>query len=166
VLIDYKDDDNRNYQKEFIETLNYTNKYVGFHDKPAKSPGAWVAFRENDVVLAANGIPVEKRKLKYLTGDYNFLMERLTDKSYGQGITNIGPAEKRFGAWARVLPAKEQMNLKLNQLFLESCKNKSISIKVTYFEARGKDFNIVINNIPHLVKCEGQNKWETKVIEI
>lgn len=163
---DYKDGDNRNYQKEFTETLNFTNKYVGFHDKPAKSPGAWVAFRENNVILAANGISAEERKLKVLTGDYNFLMERMADKSYGQGITNIGSDEKRFGAWARVLPAKEQMNLQLNQLFIESCKNKNISVSVTYYDAKGKDFNIIINNIPHLVACKGQNKWKTKVIDI
>jgi len=164
--VDYKDDENHTYQKEFTETLNFTNKYVGFHDKPAKSPGAWVAFRENDTILASNGIPIEERKLKVLTGDYNFLMERLADKSYGQGVTNIGPDEKRFGAWARVLPAKEVMNMQLNPLFLESCKNKSISVLVTYYDAKGKDFNIIINNIPHSVACKGQNKWETKVIEI
>ncbi len=164
--VDYKDGDNRNYQKEFTETLNFTNKYVGLHDKPAKSPGAWVAFRENDVILASNGIPVEQRKLKFLTGDYNFLMERLADASYGQGITNIGPDEKRFGAWARVLPANKQMNLRLNKEFLESCKNKSVSVSVIFYDGKGKDFKIVINNIPYAIVCKGQNKWVTKVIEI
>jgi hypothetical protein len=164
--VDYKDDENHTYQKEFTETLNFTNKYVGFHDKPAKSPGAWVAFRENDTILAANGISAKLRKLKVLTGDYNFLMERLTDKSYGQGITNIGPDEKRFGAWARVLPANEQMNLQLNPLFVESSKNNAIQVKVTFFDAKGKDFKIVINNTQYAVVCKGQNKWETKVIEI
>ena len=164
--IDYKDGDNRNYKNEFTETLNFTNKYVGFHDRPAKSPGAWVAFRENDTILAANKIPKEERKLKYLTGDYTFLMERMPDKTYGQGITNIGPDEQRFGAWARVLPAKEQMNLKLNPIFVESCKGKSIKISVTYYDAKGKDFRVIINKIPYLVACKGQNKWETKVIEI
>jgi hypothetical protein len=164
--IDYKDGDNRNYQNEFTETLNFANKYVGFHDKPAKSPGAWVAFRENDTILAANGIPAKLRKLKVLTGDYNFLMERLADKSYGQGITNIGPNEKRFGAWARVLPVNEQMNFRLNPVFVKNCKNKSVSIKVTYYDAKGKDFKILVNNTPHFVVCKGQNQWETKVIEI
>jgi len=164
--IDYKDSDNRNYQNEFTETLNFTNKYVGFHDKPAKSPGAWVAFRENDTILAANGISAKLRKIKVLTGDYNFLMERIPDKSYGQGITNIGPDEKRFGAWARVLPANEQMNMRLNPVFAKSCKNNSVSIKVTYYDAKGKDFKILVNNISHPVVCKGQNKWETKVVEI
>ena len=164
--IDYKDGDNRNYKNEFTETLIFTNKYVGFHDKPAISPGAWVAFRENDTILAANGIPVEQRKLKVLTGDYNFLMERMPDKSYGHGITNIGPDESRFGAWARVLPANEQMNFRLNPVFVKTSKNKSVSIKVTYFDGKGKDFKIVINNTPYLVACKGQNQWVTKVIEI
>jgi len=164
--VDYKDDENHTYQKEFTETLNFTNKYVGFHDKPAKSPGAWVAFRENDVILAVNRKSVEDRKLEFLTGDYDFLMERLADKSYGKGITNIGPDEKRFGAWARVLPANEQMNFRLNPIFVKSCKDKSLAVKLIYYDAKGKDFNIVINNISHLVTCKGQNKWETKVIDI
>jgi hypothetical protein len=164
--VDYKDDENHTYQKEFLAAINFANKYVGFHNIPAKSPGAWVAFRENDTILAANGIAKEKRKLKYLNGDYNFLMERLPDNSYGEGVTNIGPDENRFGAWARVLPANEQMKLCLNTAFLESCKNKSVSVGVTYFDAKGKDFNIIINNISYPVTCKGQNKWETKVIEI
>ena len=164
--VDFKDDENHTYQKEFTATLNFTNKYVGFHDKPAISPGAWVAFRENDTILAANGISAKQRKLKVLTGDYNFLMERLADKSYGRGVTNIGPDEQRFGAWARMLPAKEQMNLQLNPIFVKSCKNKSLQVKVTYYDAKGKDFNIEINKISHLVACKGQNKWETKVIKI
>jgi len=164
--VDYTDGDNRNYQKEFTETLNFTNKYVGFHDKPATSPGAWVAFRENDTILAANNIPSENRTLKFLTGDYNFLMERLPDNSNGKGVINIGPDEKRFGAWARVLPAKEQMNFRLNPVFLKSCKNKSLTVHVIYYDAKGEDFTVVINNKPHLVRCKGQNKWENKVIEI
>jgi len=164
--VDYKDGDNRNYQKEFTETLLFSNKYVGFHDKPAISPGAWVAFRENDIILALNRQSVEERKLEFLTGDYTFLMERLSDKSYGKNVINIGPDEQRFGAWARVLPAKEQMNLQLNKLFLESCKNKSIKVSVTYYDAKGKDFNVIMNNVPYPVECKGQNRWETKVIEI
>jgi len=163
---DYKDDENHTYQKEFLETLNFTNKYVGFHDKLAKSPGAWVAFRENDTILAANGIAKENRKLKYLTGDYNFLMERLPDNSYGKNVTNIGPDENRFGAWARILPPKEQMKFRINPEFIASCQNKNIWVKVTYFDAKGKDFDIIVNNTPHQVTCKGQNKWETKVIEI
>jgi hypothetical protein len=93
-------------------------------------------------------------------------MERLADKSYGKNVINIGPDEQRFGAWARVLPAKEQMNLKLNQKFLESCKGKSIKLSVTYYDAKGKDFKVIINKVPYFVACKGQNKWETKVIEI
>ncbi len=164
--VNYKDGDNRNYQREFTESILFAKKYAGFHDKPAKSPGAWVAFRENDTILAVNKIPAVNRKLEYFTGDYNFLMERLPDNSYGKGVIKIGPDEQRFGAWARVLPALQQMKFRLNPVFLESCKNKSIRVSVTYYDAKGKDFNIIINNTSHLVKCEGQNKWNTKVIEI
>ena len=164
--VNYKDGENRNYQKEFTESILFAKKYAGYHDKPTISPGAWVAFRENDSILADNNQSVKAHKLSFLTGDYNFLMERLSDKSYGKNVIKIEPDEQRFGAWARVLPANEQMNFHLNQLFVESCKNKKIAVRITYYDAKGKDFKVVINNIPYLVKCEGQNTWETKVIEI
>jgi hypothetical protein len=128
--------------------------------------GAWVALRENDSILANNNQAVGARKLSFITGDYDFLMERLTDKSYGKNVINIGPDEQRYGAWARVLPAQEEMKFRINTMFLESCKNKNISVSVTYYDEKGKDFKVVINNLSHLVKGEGQNKWNTNVIEI
>jgi hypothetical protein len=164
--VHYQDGDNRNYQKEFTDTLLFAKKYAGFHDTPDQSPGAWVAFRENDMILAANKMTEEKRKLAFFTGDYNFLMERLPDKSYGHKVINIGPDEQRFGAWARVLPAGEHMKLRLNPVFLESCKDSRILVRMTYYDGKGKDFNVLINGIPHPVKCEGLNQWNTKVIEI
>lgn len=164
--VDYKDGEKGTYKKEFTDAILFAKKYVGYHDKPTLSPGAWVAFRENDSILANNNQSANGHKLSFITGDYNFLMERLADKSYGKNVINIGPDEQRFGAWARVLPAGEQMNLKLNQKFLESCKGKSIKVSVTYYDAKGKDFSIIINRIPYVVACKGQNKWQTKVIEM
>jgi len=164
--VDYKDGENGTYQKEFNETIHFAKKYVGYHDKPTKSPGAWVALRENDSILANNNQSAGGHKLSFITGDYDFLMKRLPDNSYGKNIINIGPDEQRFGAWSRVLPAREQMKFTINQEFLKSCKNGKIWLKVIYFDAKGKDFSIVLNSAPHLVKCEGQNKWITKTIEI
>ena len=164
--VDYKDDDNRNYQKEFIETILFAKKYAGFHDKPGISPGAWVALRENDSILADNNQHNGGHKLSFLTGDYNFLMERLTDKSYGKNVIKIGPDVQRYGAWARVLPAQEEMKFRINTTFLESCKNQNIVVKVIYYDAKGKDFDVFLNNTPHHVQCNGQNQWKTKIIEI
>ncbi|NJL07970.1 MAG: hypothetical protein HC900_06685 [Methylacidiphilales bacterium] len=164
--VDYKDGGNRNYQQEFTDTLLFANKYVGFHHRPAESPGAWVAFRENDTTLAANGMPEEARRLKNHTGDYTFLMERLPDKSYGKGITKVGPDEKRFGAWARVLPAREEMRLRLDAALVESCKNLKVKVSVTYFDAKGRGFDVIIGGTPYRLECSGQNRWETKGIEI
>lgn len=164
--VDYKDGENGTYQKEFTETIHFAKKYVGYHDKPTRSPGAWVAMRENDSILANNNQSVGGRKLSFITGDYNFLMERLSDKSYGKNVINIGPDEQRFGAWARVLPANEQMKFSINTSFLESCKNKSLLVRVTYLDQKGKDFKVVINNISHSIKGEGKTQWITKQIEI
>jgi len=108
----------------------------------------------------------EARKLKTLTGDYNFLMERVSDNSYGEGITNIGPDNQRYGAWARVLPARKQMKLRINQKFLESCKNNTVFVLVTYYDAKGKSFDVLINGDSHIVTCEGRDIWKTATIKI
>ncbi len=164
--VDYKDGATGTYKKEFTDTILFAKKYVGFHDKPTLSPGAWVALRENDSILADNNQGVNGHKLSFITGDYNFLMERLSDKSHGKNVINIGPDEQRFGAWARVLPAKEQMRFRINPTFLDSCKNKTLLVRVTYLDQKAKDFEVIINGVSHSIKGEGRNQWITKQIEI
>ena len=157
----FEDDEEHNYQNQFQAVIDFAAKYAGKHDEPAQSPGAWVAFRENHMVLAANGMSKEARKLETLTGDYNFLMERISDNSYGQGVTNVGPDNQRFGAWARVLPAGKQMKLSVDENFLESCKNKPVSVSVTYYDEKGKGFDVLINGQSHNISCAGKDSWKT-----
>ena len=161
----FVDDEEHNYQQQFQAVLNFASEYAGKQDDPEHSPGAWVAFRENHMVLAANGMSEKARKLETLTGDYNFLMERISDNSYGQGITNVGPDNQRYGAWARVLPAGKQMKLRVDEKFLRSCQNKTVSVSVTYYDAKGKDFDVLINGQSHKIICRGQDIWQTVSIE-
>jgi hypothetical protein len=80
------------YQREFNAAFNFASKYAGFHACPKKSPGAWVAFRENSTVRAANGIPEDRRQLKVFTDDYTFLMRRLPgDASIGETSSTSAP---------------------------------------------------------------------------
>ena len=75
--------------------------YVGLHNRPTESPGAWVAFRGNERVKAANPRVAESnRGLKRFTGDYTFLAERV-DGDGSVGVGPVGPADQRFGAFAR-----------------------------------------------------------------
>ncbi len=164
--VHYTDDEDHTYQKEFLAVLNFAKEYVGKQDEPSQSPGAWVAFRENNMVLAANGISEENRMLSTFTGDYNFLMERISDDSYGQGITNVGPDNQRYGAWCRVLPAGKQMKLRINGKFLESCKNLPLSVTVTYYDAKGKSFDVLMNGKSYSAKCQGQDKWKKATFNV
>ena len=56
------------YQREFNEAFAFAARYVGYHACPEQSPGAWVAFRENSTVRAANGIAPPGRRLNVLLG--------------------------------------------------------------------------------------------------
>lgn len=164
--VHFVDDEEHNYQEQFQAMLDFAAEYAGKHDDPQHSPGAWVAFRENHMVLAVNGMSEEARKLETLTGDYSFLMERISDNSYGQGITNVGPDNQRFGAWARVLPAGKEMKLRVDQAFLQSCKDETLTVLLTYYDAKGKSMDVVMNGTSNPVNCEGEDQWKTKSFEI
>lgn len=160
--INYDDGASGTYQSEFTESFRFAAKYAGYHASPKQSPGAWIAFRENDVVIAENGISEAARTLQTITSDYTFLMERLPDNTLGQDIINIGPDDQRYGAWARQLPSYETINLNLNELFIESIDAQNVKLKIIYFynqpasdafvvKASGNEFSIPVFNT---------GKWE------
>ena len=124
-------------QKEFDAAFRFAAKYAGTHVDPATAPGAWIAFRENNVTREENGIPRKRRTLDRLTSDYTFLMHRLPDNSAGLGVVNLGPDEQRFGAWARRLPPRETMRLKADASFLESLKRSRANVRVIYLDEDG-----------------------------
>lgn len=103
--------------REFMAAYLWGADYVGRHNRPTESPGAWVAFRENVVVKAANPrVPDAARKLARFTGDYTWLAERLEgDGSTGTGP--VGPAEQRFGAFARRYSPGSTARLRLDPEF-------------------------------------------------
>jgi hypothetical protein len=122
------------YQSQFNLAFEFADRYAGYHASPASAPGAWVAFRENYVVLAENDLSVAARTLTTFTGDYNFLMERLPGPSTGDGLYDVGPEGQRFGAWARELPAGETMRLELDEGFARSLDGGDAFIKVTFID--------------------------------
>ena len=119
------------YRREFDAAFRFAATYVGYHAAPETSPGAWVAFRENNVVRAANGMPEKRRKLVRFTSDYDFLMRRVPgDASHGLDVVTIGPDEQRFGAWARRLPAGQSMRLALDGAFARSLARDDVGLRV------------------------------------
>ena len=48
------------------------------------------------------------------------MRRRPDDSSHGEDVVNVGPEDQRFGAWARILPAGETMQLELDEPFVAS----------------------------------------------
>ena len=160
-------DGNKTYQREFDAAIRFAAKYAGYHACPKQSPGAWVAFRENNVVRAENGIPVRQRKLSVLTGDYNFLMKRLPDdRSVGQDVINVGPDDQRFGAWARRLPARDVMRLALDRTFANSLNGNIHRIRVVYLDEPGKRFEVSMAGRTETVSMNGTGYWQTASFDV
>jgi hypothetical protein len=160
-------DGNETYQREFDAAIRFAAKYVGYHASPKQSPGAWVAFRENDVVRAENGMPARQRKLSVLTGDYSFLMKRLPgDRSIGQDVVNVGPDDQRFGAWARRMPARDVMRLALDEAFVDSLQDTTPQVKVVYLDEPGKRFELSIAGRTETVSMAGTGHWQTASFDV
>lgn len=149
------------YQREFQEAIDFAARYAGYHASPRQSPEAWIAFRENHVVRAANGVPEERRRLQFYNSDYTFLMERLPgDSTTGEGIVNIGPAEQRHGAWARLLPAGKRVRLRLDARFAESLKDGA-RVRVAYLDDGSGSLLIGAGTARHQVARRGSGRWRT-----
>lgn len=150
------------YRDEFRAAVDFAAKYAGYHALPESSPGAWVAFRENHVVRAANNIPEERRKLALFTSDYTFLMERLPgDRSRGLDVVNAGPEEQRYGAWARILPPGQTIRLRLDSRFAESLRGRPASIRAVYLDSPEADFFIRTGTTVRHVRPGGSGRWQT-----
>lgn len=152
--------DQLGYQQEFQEAFEFAAKYVGYHVAPEESPGAWVAFRETHEIMADNGQGKSQRQLHHFTGDYSFLMERQPDKTFG--VHNVGPETQRYGAWARRLPAGEQLTVTANPDFIDSLNDATANI--TYLDeagSAGREFEVTLGSGNQKVRLKGTGQWKT-----
>ncbi len=162
----YADGPDGHYKEEFTAALAFAAQYAGYHASGAVSPGAWIAFRENHTVLAENGIPEARRKLKRFTGDYTFLMKRLPgDSSSGDGMTTVGPDRQRYGAWARKLPAHSAIKLQMDLAFAQSLKGNAHKVRVVYL-GDGVDFSVRHQNKAYRVKAQNNAIWNEAVLPV
>ena len=159
------DDPDGSFRGEFEAAFRFAAKYVGHHASPATSPGAWVAFRENRTVRAANGIPAERRTLSTFTGDYNFLMKRVPeDSTRGLDIVNVGPDTQRYGAWARILPAGETMRLALDPEFAASLDGHEVTLRVVCLDDSAGALDVVAGNRVAREKLTGTGQWRELIV--
>lgn len=144
------------YRREFTQAFEFAARYAGYHASPETSPGAWCAFRGNDTIREANGRPDAARKLAFYTGDYTFLMERQPDQSKPLGTT--GPADQRYGAWARELAPGSTMVLQLDPAFATSLAGKPATVRLVCLNGTG-NLQFAGQTIP-LQAMDG-TRWQT-----
>ena len=161
---DHSHDDTKagtDYRGEFTRAFEFAARYAGHPASPAESPGAWCAFRGNDVIREANGVPAKRRKLSFYTGDYDFLMHRVPGDG-SEGLQTTGPEEQRFGAWARRLPVGKSMGLQLDAQFAESLAGKPAVVAVTYLDdATDARATVSVAGQAFDITREGTGRWCT-----
>lgn len=140
------------YREEFTRAFEFAARYAGYHASPAVAPGAWVAFRHSTINR------MTKANLEKVTGDYNFLMERLPGPGTIQA--NAGPAAQRFGAWALRLAPGERASLKLNEAFLQSLKG-GVTLRVIYLDEGKGIFTLQAGGQALSTTLTDSKKWRT-----
>lgn len=163
--IDYRDGPTGHYREEFRAAYEFAARYAGCHASPATSPGAWVAFRENHTIRAANGLPPEKLRLDFFNNDYDFLAHRVPgDHSRGEGVVDQGPSDQRFGAWARILPAGDSIRVALDPAFAASL-TAGAELRVTFLDAiDASDFQVSAAGETAPVATCGTARWQTATV--
>ena len=103
---------------EYRAAFEFAARYAGYHASPAQSPGAWVALREGS----------------FLKGDYTFLMARAPASDAGTPLTNVGPPEQRYGAWARAIDDGEELLFRLDAAFAASLRGEPCRLRVVFLD--------------------------------
>lgn len=131
---------------DFRKDYEFTAKYAGYTMEPAKSPGAWIAFREGD----------------WLEGDYSFLIER-SEKDNSEPLYNVD--DSKYGLWVRKLKGGKPMELFAQEDFLQSL-SKSVTVKVWYKDET--ENTITFNGFGEqvTVNLSGAGDWKIAVMNI
>lgn len=134
-------------EPEFDAAFQFAAKYAGYHASPSVAPGAWVALREGN----------------YLKGDYTYLMERLPGDPT-KPVTNAGPDNQRFGAWARIIPAEGHARFRLDDRFANSLNRTPAMLRITYLDDSNGQFAVKLGNDEETVRMNNSERWQTAEI--
>ena len=132
---------------EFKAAFDLVDRYAGYHASPSASPGAWVALREGN----------------YLKGDYTWLMERAAG---GSPVANAGPADQRYGAWARRLAAGESMTFRLDAAFAKSLAGKPAAVRVIYLDEAGAPLRLTAPGAQAPLPRAGTGRWIERTVRV
>ncbi len=148
--------------REFMAAYEWGADYVGRHNRPAESPGAWVAMRANDVVKAENPrTSAAGRRLERFTGDYTWLAERVGDDG-SVGVGPVGPAEQRYGAFARQYAPGTTARVRLDSEFLRSLRG-AVTVRVVALGAGTGEVRVGRKTAPLPL---GSDRWTTGELRV
>lgn len=149
--------DFKGLQGEYRAAMEFAAKYAGYLGCPEVSPGAWVGLRQLE--------PKAKAEKLSITNDCEFLIRRLPDHS--RGAVKVGPAEQRFGGWARVLPKGEPMRFALDGRFAASLADRPATLKIIYFDEHpGATVAVAASGELFDIAMKGTKRWQTASFEL
>lgn len=152
-------------REEIKRGMEFAFKYLGQHNLPAQSPGAFIAFRQSTENLSITNNPTfygnTSTALNTFTNDYTFLSVRKPDNSVG--VKLIGSVDQRFGAFARKLPVGEQMNIVLHPEFVKAIYTKPLVLRVVFFDDGTNQWNVKYGNKTYSVQNTNSQCW--RVVE-
>jgi hypothetical protein len=147
---------------EMQKGINFAFKYVGHHNNPSTSPGAFIAFRKSTENLSIKSNPSfyggTSFAIQKFTGDYTFLAAHLPDNS--TGLKLIGDNEQRYGAFARQIAADGSMKIALHPLFSKAIYNKSVKLRVIYYDGGTENWSVTYGNNTFTVQNKGTKSWK------
>lgn len=148
--------------QQFMAAYLWASEYVGRHNRPAESPGAWVAFRANTAVKAANPRTTPAaRTLARFTGDYTWLAERVPEDG-SSGVGPVGPADERYGAFARRYRSGQAAGVHLDPAFLASLSGE-VLVRVVALNDTAAQMSVGDRNFP-LPPSEG--RWRVSAFRV
>jgi hypothetical protein len=156
-------------REEIRRGIEFAYKYIGQHNNPAKSPGAFIAFRQSTENLSMAQHPEFYKNypnfgINIFTNDYSFLSTRLPDQS--EGLKLVGPSDQRFGAFARKMKENDQLKIAFHPLFTKALYLKPVVIRVIYFDDQNTEWKLKYGNSLFNVVSTGSKRWMTKEFKV
>jgi hypothetical protein len=116
--------------------FNFCNKYAGYASLPSQSPGAWIAFVQNEVATNVG---------------YFITQNNISDTT---PLTNVSSDYR--GWWASEINLGKTINFDLDPTFVQTIRGTKVTVNLTYFSKTGDNWQLKVNNGAGLVNVGPQ----------
>lgn len=108
---------------EYDSSYEMANRYAGYNKIPAQSPGAWIAFNNDDAVE-----------------DNLSMFLQQTNPENTNDLTDVGAYW--LGAYAKSIDSSSYMELAINSAFYNAIRCRRCQVKITYQNNAGQSFRM------------------------